>query len=182
MTGARSESAATFERSLKRIVPPPRSRRKCPRGALALQSRPFGPFKRRNEIHTALGARGRAFAFLISGPCGVEKRRGAALTCRGYEVAPDLGHLEEHEEEPEEPGDEDVGPELADARVRLGDDREVGALGAPERPAAQADGQARRYHGVEARVELGADEGHVGGEREGDRPLAAQPAVARIRN
>lgn len=100
-----------------------------------------------------------------------------SLTCRADEVSPHLRELVEHKEHPEEPGDDHVGGHSGDLCVRLGDDGQVGALGAPERPSAEAYGQPGRDHGEEAGVKLGDDEGHVGDEGEGDCPFAAEPSV-----
>lgn len=87
------------------------------------------------------------------------------LTCGRDEIAPNLRHLVEHEKEAEKPRYEDVRIELGDRGISLGNDRQVGALGAPQRPSSKAHRQTRGYHCEETWIELGSDEGHVRHER-----------------
>lgn len=97
------------------------------------------------------------------------------LTSGTDEVAPHLRELVEHEEYAKEPGHDDVGRDVVDFRVGLGDDGQVRAFGAPEGRPPEADQQAGGDHGEEARMELGEDEGHVNDEGHRHRPLRAEP-------
>lgn len=99
------------------------------------------------------------------------------FTCGRDKIAPNLGHLVEHEEEAEKPRYEDVSAQLGDRCVSLGDDCQVGALCAPQRPTSKAHRQTRRYHCVETWIELGGDKRHVGRKRQCYGPLAAQPTA-----
>lgn len=97
----------------------------------------------------------------------------------GYEIAPDLGHLVEDEEQAKELNRVYILARVAAAhlRQRLGDGGQICALGAPQRTTAKAYHQGGRDERFEARIELGGYIRHVGEQGQGHGQPAAKPTV-----